>query len=62
LYDECILLASDEGNSSNPEKGHWNYFLQYLNLLADICVHRNATPLQYILDNLPLKTLVAFLH
>jgi len=31
-------------------------------LLADICVHRNATPLQYILDNLPLKTLVAFLH
>jgi hypothetical protein len=62
LYDECILLASDEGSSSISEKGHWNYFLQYLNLLADVCVDRNSIALQYIIDNLPLKTLVAFLH
>ena len=60
LYEECEM-SSAEG-VVDPEKGHWNYFLQYLNLLADVCVHRNATPLQYIMDNLPLKTLVAFLH
>ena len=32
----------------DPSKGHWNYFIQYLNLLADVCVHRNISPLKYI--------------
>lgn len=36
--------------------------MQYLNLLADICVQRNMAPLAYIIKSLPLKTLVAFLH
>ena len=36
--------------------------MQYLNLLADLCVQRNTVPLPYINRNLPLKTLVAFLH
>lgn len=46
----------------NPDKNHWSYFMQYLNLLADLCVQRNPVPLNYINRNLPLKTLVAFLH
>ena len=46
----------------NPDKNHWGYFMQYLNLLADLCVQRNTVPLLYINQNLPLKTLVAFLH
>lgn len=46
----------------DSSKGHWSYFFQYLNLLADICVHRNAPPLVYVQRKLPLKTLVAFLH
>lgn len=46
----------------NPDKNHWAYFMQYLNLLADLCVQRNPIPLKYINQNLPLKTLVAFLH
>ena len=46
----------------NPDKNHWSYFMQYLNLLADLCVQRNTVPLHYINHNLPLKTLVAFLH
>lgn len=41
----------------DPSKGHWNYFMQYLNLLADVCVDRNNSPLDYISKNLPLKTL-----
>lgn len=32
----------------DPSKGHWNYFMQYLNLLADVCVGRNSSPLRYI--------------
>ena len=36
--------------------------MQYLNLLADLCVQRNPYPLVYVQENLPLKTLVAFLH
>jgi inositol 1,4,5-triphosphate receptor type 1/inositol 1,4,5-triphosphate receptor type 3 len=36
--------------------------MQYLNLLADVCVQRNKSPLEYIKQSLPLKTLVAFLH
>jgi hypothetical protein len=46
----------------DPEKNHWSYFMQYLNLLADICVQRNNSPLSYIEKKLSLKTLVAFLH
>ena len=46
----------------DPDKNHWSYFMQYLNLLADICVQRNMDPLRYIEKNLQLKTLVAFLH
>lgn len=38
LYGECLLSALDEGSTTISEKGHWNYFLQYLNLLADVCV------------------------
>ena len=32
-----------------------------MNLLADVCVLRNSIPLTYIINNLPLKTLVYFL-
>lgn len=46
----------------DPDKNHWSYFMQYLNLLADVCVKRNESPLEYIKKSLPLKTLVAFLH
>ena len=46
----------------DPDKNHWSYFMQYLNLLADICVQRNKIPLEYIKKSLQLKTLVAFLH
>jgi len=46
----------------DPDKNHWAYFMRYLNLLADVCVQRNISPLKYIEKNLPLKTLVAFLH
>ena len=30
-----------EEGDYNPDKNHWSYFMQYLNLLADICVQRN---------------------
>ena len=46
----------------DPDKNHWSYFMQYLNLLADVCVQRNQVPIKYISDSLELKTLVAFLH
>lgn len=46
----------------DPDKNHWSYFMQYLNLLADVCVQRNKSPLDYINLNLPIKRLVAFLH
>jgi hypothetical protein len=36
--------------------------MQYLNLLADVCVNRNSTPLDYIAKNLPLKMLGKFLQ
>lgn len=55
LYEECEMSQMD--GVVDPSKGHWNYFIQYLNLLADVCVHRNIAPLQYIAENLPLKTL-----
>ena len=32
----------------DPSKSHWNYFMQYLNLLADVCVGRNNAALGYI--------------
>jgi hypothetical protein len=60
LYEECQLMKSEGGY--NPDKNHWAYFMQYLNLLADLCVQRNTVPLPYINQNLPLKTLVAFLQ
>lgn len=46
LYEECNLMKSEGGY--DPEKNHWSYFMQYLNLLADICVQRNNSPLSYI--------------
>lgn len=46
----------------DPDKNHWSYFMQYLNLLADICVKKNNSPLSHLKKNLPIKTLVAFLH
>lgn len=39
LYEECTLMR-DEGDY-NQDKNHWSYFMQYLNLLADVCVQRN---------------------
>lgn len=60
LFEECQLMKSEGGY--NPDKNHWAYFMQYLNLLADLCVQRNPIPLSYIVSNLPLKTLVAFLY
>jgi inositol 1,4,5-triphosphate receptor type 1/inositol 1,4,5-triphosphate receptor type 3 len=60
LFEECNLMRSEGGY--DPDKNHWSYFMQYLNLLADICVQRNEKPLEYIKKSLPLKTLVAFLH
>lgn len=60
LYLECKMTESD--GVFDPSKGHWNYFLQYLNLLADVCVDRNSTPLDHVLANLPLKTLAEFLQ
>ena len=56
LYKEC-QLAQIDGGVIDPSKGHWNYFIQYLNLLADVCVARNSSPLKYINERLPLKTL-----
>ena len=50
-------MAQMDSGMIDPSKGHWNYFIQYLNLLADVCVSRNNTPLKYIENNLPLKTL-----
>lgn len=55
-------MSQADGGILDPSKGHWNYFMQYLNLLADVCVHRNTTPLKYIAENLPIKTLEEFLQ
>jgi inositol 1,4,5-triphosphate receptor type 1/inositol 1,4,5-triphosphate receptor type 3 len=60
LHRECEMFQSD--GVLDQSKGHWNYFMQYLNLLADVCVNRNSTPLDYISKNLPLKMLEKFLH
>lgn len=55
LYLECEMSEMD--GVLDPSKSHWKYFMQYLNLLADVCVGRNSSPLRYITENLPLKTL-----
>jgi hypothetical protein len=59
LYIDCQLSLM--GGIIDSAKGHWNYFITYLNLLADVCVHRNPTALQYIRQSLPLKTLDEFI-
>ena len=43
LYLECRMSQMD--GVLDPSIGHWNYFMQYLNLLADVCVDRNPSPL-----------------
>lgn len=39
----------------------WNYFLAYVNLLADICKHRNSGAIESVSVILPLQAVAAIL-
>lgn len=43
-------------------KGRWNYFMAYVNLLADICIDRNAESISSIEKSITLKTIAVILH
>lgn len=61
LFRDCEGLI-EEGHDEQKQRGHWRYFIEYLNLLADVCVHRNFDAQKYVGEILPLKRLVAFLR